>query len=65
MDEWISVFDDMPQIKRGLSHVSVDVIAKLKDKTEVKAFYADNYDEWFYADNCHKIYQKVIAWKSI
>jgi hypothetical protein len=65
MGEWVSVTDDMPQIKRKLKHVSVDVIAKLKNGTEVKAFYADNYDRWFYADNCHRIWQDVIAWKSI
>jgi hypothetical protein len=65
MDEWVSVTEDMPQIKRGFAHVSVDVVAKLKNGTEAKAFYADNYDRWFYENNCHRIWQDVISWKSI
>ena len=63
MDDWVSVFDDMPQIKRGYNRVTVTVIAKLKNGDEVKAFAAD--DNWYYDGNCRKIHRPVVAWKSV
>lgn len=62
MNDWVNVDDDMPQIKHGYKHITVTVIAKLKNGEEVKAFAAD--DSWYYDDTCYKIHVPVVAWKS-
>lgn len=61
----MSVTDDLPLIAPGMNHISIEVVARLKNGEEVKAFYADNYEQWYHASTCRRIKQEVIAWKSI
>lgn len=63
--DWVSILDDLPVVQPGMKHVSVNVIAMLKNGRQVRAFYADHYDEWYFSDTCRRIKQEVIAWKSI
>lgn len=66
MNEYISIWEDLPQRQLGMEQCSVNVCVRLEDGREVIAYYAEDNAEWYEYDTPRKIpHGQVISWKSI
>lgn len=66
-EEWVSLYEDYPQIEKGYTNVSVTVIAKTDIGAIFKAFYGFHQKKWYTMDGypVRKKMGEVIAWKSL
>ena len=65
MKEWISIFDDMPQIQKRLKYCTVDVRCRTEKGREFIGFYHEEQADWFEqtASGYKRVREEVTQWQ--
>lgn len=71
MSDWVKTTVDLPQYDPRYEHISLEVEAKLRDGSVIKAIYIDYEKAWHYVDDDRHGFERVpeendvVAWRSI